>query len=96
VQVFPSLAERPFHLIGESYAGQYIVSIDFWPGLWNIEHCTPQPYITKALFSSPEPPVKLSKIVIGNGAIGSFALYEEVSAVCFLHECTNIGVLIFI
>jgi carboxypeptidase C (cathepsin A) len=27
VKVFPSLAKRPLHLTGESYAGMYIVSI---------------------------------------------------------------------
>ncbi|THG96679.1 hypothetical protein EW026_g5196 [Hermanssonia centrifuga] len=53
VQVFPSLATRPFYLTGESYAGRYI------------------PYIVKALFSSPNPPVKLAKMVVGDPAFGS-------------------------
>ncbi|KAK7037692.1 hypothetical protein VNI00_010918, partial [Paramarasmius palmivorus] len=63
VKVFPSLANRPFHLTGESYAGVFI------------------PYITKAIFSTPNPPVKLAKIAIGDGAMGSFAGYEEISTV---------------
>ncbi|PSR78208.1 hypothetical protein PHLCEN_2v7540 [Hermanssonia centrifuga] len=53
VQVFPSLATRPFYLTGESYAGRYI------------------PYIVKALFSAPNPPVKLAKMVVGDPAFGS-------------------------
>ncbi|KAF5373507.1 hypothetical protein D9757_010495 [Collybiopsis confluens] len=39
------------------------------------------PYITKAIFSTPNPPVKLHKISIGDGTIGDFALYEELSTV---------------
>ncbi|KAI5119135.1 hypothetical protein M0805_005741 [Coniferiporia weirii] len=35
------------------------------------------PYITKAIFSTPNPPVKLSKIAIGNGAMGAEPEYEE-------------------
>ncbi|KAJ3548231.1 hypothetical protein NM688_g5321 [Phlebia brevispora] len=53
VQVFPSLATRPFYLTGESYAGRYI------------------PYIAKTLFSMPDPPVKLAKIMVGDPAFGS-------------------------
>lgn len=40
-----------------------------------------QPYITKAIFSTPEPPVKLTKIAIGNGAMGAEPEYEVVPAV---------------
>ena len=40
-----------------------------------------QPYISKALFSTPNPPVKLSKIAIGNGAMGAFLEYEELPMV---------------
>lgn len=32
VKVFPSLATRPLHLTGESYAGQYIVRLSFHGG----------------------------------------------------------------
>ncbi|KAL0948433.1 hypothetical protein HGRIS_011011 [Hohenbuehelia grisea] len=39
------------------------------------------PYITKAIFSTPNPPVNLRKIAIGDGAIGPIALYEEASTV---------------
>ncbi|EEB95565.1 hypothetical protein MPER_05445, partial [Moniliophthora perniciosa FA553] len=63
VKVFPSLATRPFHLTGESYAGVFI------------------PYIAKAILSTPNPPVKLAKIAIGDGAMGSFPGYEEISTV---------------
>ncbi|KAJ7062145.1 alpha/beta-hydrolase [Mycena amicta] len=35
------------------------------------------PYITKTLFATPTPPVTLKKIAIGNGAMGSAAVYEE-------------------
>ncbi|KIK64583.1 hypothetical protein GYMLUDRAFT_981785 [Collybiopsis luxurians FD-317 M1] len=59
VKVFPSLANRPFYLTGESYAGTFILTI----------------------FSTPNPPVKLRKISIGDGTIGDFALYEELSTV---------------
>lgn len=31
VKVFPSLAKRPLHLMGESYAGTYIVSLENAP-----------------------------------------------------------------
>jgi carboxypeptidase C (cathepsin A) len=30
VKVFPSLAKRPLHLTGESYAGTYIVCVIFY------------------------------------------------------------------
>ncbi|KAE9404117.1 alpha/beta-hydrolase [Gymnopus androsaceus JB14] len=72
VKVFPSLAHRPFYLIGESYAGTYI------------------PYITKAIFSTPDPPVNLRKISIGDGTIGGFALYEELSTVITLETYPEI------
>ncbi|TFK31890.1 Alpha/Beta hydrolase protein [Crucibulum laeve] len=53
VKVFPSLATRPLHLTGESYAGTYI------------------PYILKAYFQAAKPPVKIAKIAIGDGTVGS-------------------------
>src|SRR5258705_141160 len=68
--VFPTLTTRPLYLIGESYAGMYVVSMYFWPGLWNTEHCTPQPYITKHHFSFSEPPLNLRRIVLGNRIAG--------------------------
>ncbi|TFK54453.1 alpha/beta-hydrolase [Heliocybe sulcata] len=58
VKVFPSLAERPFYLTGESYAGTYI------------------PYIVKAIFSTPNPPVKLAKFAIGDGATAALSVFE--------------------
>ncbi|KAF5358649.1 hypothetical protein D9758_007744 [Tetrapyrgos nigripes] len=39
------------------------------------------PYITKELFSTQFPPVNLKKISIGDGTIGAFPLYEELSTV---------------
>ncbi|KAJ7726259.1 alpha/beta-hydrolase [Mycena maculata] len=57
VKIFPSLAKRPLHLTGESYAGTYI------------------PYITKTIFSTPNPPVKLTKIAVGDGTLGSAATF---------------------
>ncbi|KAI0076167.1 alpha/beta-hydrolase [Panus rudis PR-1116 ss-1] len=38
------------------------------------------PYITKHLFSTPNPPVKLRKIAIGDGSLGSLATIEELPA----------------
>jgi len=38
------------------------------------------PYITKTIFSTPNPPVKLRKIAIGDGAIGSLSVFEELPA----------------
>ncbi|KAJ3809239.1 alpha/beta-hydrolase [Lentinula lateritia] len=77
VKVFPSLATRPFYLTGESYAGTFIMLI-------------PKPYITKAIFSTPNPPVNLRKISIGDGTIGGFALYEELSTVITLETYPEI------
>ena len=54
---------------------------------------TAQPYITKAIFSTPDPPVNLRKIAIGDGAMGSFAGYEEISTVCLFLVATG-GVII--
>ncbi|KAJ7083434.1 Alpha/Beta hydrolase protein [Mycena epipterygia] len=60
VKIFPSLAKRPLHLSGESYAGKYI------------------PYITKTIFSTPNPPVNLAKMIVGDGTLGSVAAFEMV------------------
>ncbi|KAK7691074.1 hypothetical protein QCA50_006177 [Cerrena zonata] len=38
------------------------------------------PYITKHIFSTPKPPVKLRKIAIGDGSLGSLATVEELPA----------------
>ncbi|KAJ3836137.1 alpha/beta-hydrolase [Lentinula raphanica] len=48
------------------------------------------PYITKAIFSTPSPPVNLRKISIGDGTIGGFALYEELSTVVTLETYPEI------
>lgn len=80
VKVFPSLENRPFYLTGESYAGVYIVSI---PPLkyTKILSISFKPYITKTIFSTPNPPVKLRKIAIGDGSIGALSVIEELPAV---------------
>jgi len=63
VKVFPGLAKRPLHLMGESYAGRYI------------------PYIAKHYFGSTNPPVKLTKIAIGNAIIGNSILAAYVPTI---------------
>ncbi|KAJ7769346.1 alpha/beta-hydrolase [Mycena metata] len=63
VKIFPSLAKRPLHLAGESYAGTYI------------------PYITKTIFSTPNPPVNLTKMIVGDGTLGSMATFLHLSTV---------------
>ncbi|KAF7361135.1 Alpha/beta-hydrolase [Mycena sanguinolenta] len=78
VKIFPSLAKRPLYLAGESYAGTYA-------------HCTYnhlpppdgcltrlQPYITKTIFSTANPPVSLRKIIVGDGTLGDAATFEHV------------------
>lgn len=40
-----------------------------------------QPYITKTYFGLQKPPVNLAKIAIGDGAIGSFAEFEQLPTV---------------
>ncbi|KAJ7479822.1 alpha/beta-hydrolase [Mycena latifolia] len=66
VKIFPSLAKRPLHLTGESYAGTYI------------------PYITKTIFSTPNPPVNLTKIAVGDGTLGSGATFQDVSTMAII------------
>ncbi|KAJ7479835.1 alpha/beta-hydrolase [Mycena latifolia] len=66
VKIFPSLAKRPLHLTGESYAGTYI------------------PYITKTIFSTPNPPVNLTKIAVGDGTLGSAATFQDVSTMAII------------
>ncbi|KAL0069423.1 hypothetical protein AAF712_003448 [Marasmius tenuissimus] len=48
------------------------------------------PYITKVIFSTPNPPVKLSKIAIGDGSLGSFPGVEEISTVTTLETYPQI------
>ena len=79
-KVFPSLATRPLILMGESYAGTYIVRF-FLFAISQFYAFFPQPYITKAYFSMSDPPVKLSKIVIGDGTLGSIAVMEDLPVV---------------
>ncbi|KAF7350011.1 Carboxypeptidase [Mycena venus] len=63
VKIFPSLATHPLYLMGESYAGTYIL------------------YITKTIFSTANPPVTLRKIAVGDGALGSNAVFEELPTI---------------
>lgn len=55
---------------------------------WKINTHILQPYIVKALFSDPNPPVRLAKMVLGDPAFGSNAEFKTmptVSAVSFPH-----------
>jgi len=36
------------------------------------------PYITKTIFSTPNPPVNLRKMIVGDGTLGSAAIFEQV------------------
>ncbi|KAI0083861.1 Alpha/Beta hydrolase protein [Irpex rosettiformis] len=42
------------------------------------------PYITKTIFSTPNPPVNLTKIAIGNGAMGAEPEYEVIPALSLI------------
>lgn len=48
------------------------------------------PYITKAIFSTPEPPVNLRKIAIGDGTLGSLAVFEELPTLTVLETYPQI------
>ncbi|KAJ7934228.1 alpha/beta-hydrolase [Mycena leptocephala] len=39
------------------------------------------PYITKTIFSTPNPPVTLRKIAVGDGSLGSDAVFEQLSTI---------------
>ena len=87
VKVFPALKTRPLHLTGESYCGTYIVRCQCLSVVRPTTKVLVQPYITKTYFGMKEPPVKLERIAIGDGAIGSFqefALLPMVSALLLL------------
>ena len=68
--------------MGESYAGVYIVEWLF--SNLSVNLITQQPYIVRALFSTPNPPVTLKKFAIGDGAIGSQAVAEQLPTVSVL------------
>lgn len=81
MKVFPSLSTRPLYLTGESYSGTYIVRLSLLSDdAWHL-HFGGQPYITKTYFGLSSPPVKLTKIAIGDGTIGSSAEFEELPTV---------------
>ena len=80
VKVFPSLAKRPLHLTGESYAGQYIVCFLIKPSKCG-SLALSQPYILKAYFDLKNPPVKIAKIAIGDGTYTSGQVFEILPAV---------------
>ncbi|KAI0787996.1 Alpha/Beta hydrolase protein [Fomes fomentarius] len=46
------------------------------------------PYITKHLFQTPNPPVNLRKIAIGDGSLGSQATVEHLSVVSIMYLCS--------
>lgn len=81
MRIFPSLASRPLLLTGESYAGTFIVSERPAFGGNIVDLLFIQPYIAKAIFSDTNPPVNLSRIAIGNGAMGAEPEYEELPMV---------------
>lgn len=81
VKVFPSLATRPLHLTGESYAGVYIVSISLLPFAGALVSSCFKPYIMKAYFGMKNPPVKIAKIAIGDGSITDGVVFQFVPAV---------------
>ncbi|KAF7307471.1 Alpha/beta-hydrolase [Mycena indigotica] len=39
------------------------------------------PYITKTIFSTPNPPVRLAKIIVGDGTLGDSATFEQVPTI---------------
>ena len=83
VKVFPSLAQRPLYLTGESYAGTYIVRINifaYWVRVLLADQWA-QPYIMKTYFGMTNPPVKLAKVAIGDGTLGSFVEFEYLPTV---------------
>jgi carboxypeptidase D len=80
VKVFPSLARRPLHLTGESYAGTYIVS-SFGRAYDYHTLIRSQPYIMKGYFSMSKPPTKVVKIAIGNGATTDVSVFEDIPVV---------------
>jgi hypothetical protein len=69
------------------------VDLLIFPGLLcaSTSHPDPtvsQPYIAKTYFNTPNPPVKLAKIAIGNGAMDTYAEYEQATVVrALLHRC---------
>lgn len=52
-------------------------------------HISFKPYITKAYFGMADPPVNLAKIAIGDGTVGSEAVYEHLPVVRVL-ETTGV------
>ncbi|KAG9311810.1 Alpha/Beta hydrolase protein [Chiua virens] len=83
IKVFPNLATRPLYIIGESYAGTFIVSAI--PSCMQVYHdiCL-QPYITKAYFQMDRPPVNLAGIAIGNGAFTNIQGFAESTVISVL------------
>lgn len=77
VKVFPSLKKRPLYLTGESYSGTYIVRYSLTHALLCYSTTSQlQPYIMKTYFGLTDPPVNIAKFAIGDGTIGSEAVFE--------------------
>ncbi len=86
MKVFPSLATRPLYLMGQSYAGHFIVSASQMLARFDrirYQH-TVKPYIVKNMFGRPSNPVTLANIAIGNGVLGSVAAIRNLPVVCTL------------
>ncbi|KAJ7606535.1 Alpha/Beta hydrolase protein, partial [Mycena rosella] len=63
--------------MGEDFVGFLSNIVKISPALPHVPCILWGPYITKAIFSTANPPVKLKKIAIGDGTLGSITLAEE-------------------
>ncbi|KAF7361130.1 Carboxypeptidase [Mycena sanguinolenta] len=82
VKIFPSLAHRPLYLAGGILRGHICTSFtlaldDLTPTLLEILTRL-YPYITKTIFSTPNPPVRLRKIIVGDGTLSDAATVQQV------------------
>lgn len=65
VKVFPSLASRPLHLTGESYAGTYIASSHLWINECGLSISLIIAIYHESLFQHDEPPSENCKGCLG-------------------------------
>ncbi|GJJ06658.1 hypothetical protein Clacol_000853 [Clathrus columnatus] len=85
-QIFPSLKSRPFHLIGESYAG-IVQPPSFHMTCFTLTYISTGkfiPYIVKTYFGLPYPPVNLTKFAIGDGTIAAPEVYAQAPVISTL------------